>query len=104
MNEAWTVVAAVGIGTIAIKAAGPVLLGGRALPAQMQGVVALLAPALLAALVATATLGSGQELVADARLIGLGAAVVALLLRAPVLLVVLVAAAAAAVARLVAGG
>jgi hypothetical protein len=63
-------------------------------------VVALLAPALLAALVATTTLGSGQQLVADARLIGLGAAVVALLLRAPVLLVVAVAAAAAAIARL----
>ncbi len=95
------VVAIVGAGTMAIKAAGPVLLGGRPLPAQLQGVVANLAPALLAALVATATFGSGQELVVDARLIGVGAAVVALLLRAPVLVVVLIAAAAAAVARLI---
>ncbi len=99
MTIAWLVVAAVGIGTMALKAAGPVLLGGRALPSRVQAVVALLAPALLAALVATATLGSGQQLVIDARLIGLGAAVVALLLRAPVLLVVAVAAATAAVAR-----
>jgi uncharacterized membrane protein len=100
MTSAWLVVAAVGIGTIAVKAAGPVLLGGRPLPDRVQRVVALLAPALLAALVATATLGSGQQLVADARLIGLGAAIVALALRAPVLLVVAIAAAAAAVARL----
>jgi len=63
-------------------------------------VVALLAPALLAALVATATLGEGQALVVDARIIGVGAAVVALVLRAPTLAVVVVAAAAAALARL----
>lgn len=100
MNASWMVVLAVGIGTIVIKAAGPVLLGGRALPARVQGVVALLAPALLAALVATAAVGSGQELVLDARVIGLGVAGVAIWLRAPILLVVVVAAAAAALARL----
>lgn len=100
MSEAWVVVAAVGAGTIAIKAAGPVLLGGRPLPERIQAVVALLAPALLAALVATMTFGSGQQLVMDARVIGVGVAAVALVLRAPVLAVVLVAAAAAAVARL----
>ncbi len=100
MTESWLVVLAVGAGTIAIKSAGPVLLGGRALPARIQGVVALLAPALLAALVATAALGSGQELVADARIIGVAAAALAIALRAPILLVVIVAAAAAAIARL----
>ncbi len=101
MTDAWLVVAVVGVGTIVIKAAGPVVLGGRPLPPRLGGVVALLAPALLAALVATATLGTGQQLVVDARVIGLAVAAVALLLRAPVLLVVLLAAAAAAVARLV---
>ena len=100
MSEAWGLVLAVGVGTMAIKAAGPVLLGGRPLPALLQAVVALLAPALLAALVATATLAQGTRLEPDARLIGLGAAVLALLLRAPVLLVVIIAAAATAVARL----
>jgi uncharacterized membrane protein len=100
MSEGWVVVTAVGIGTMLIKAAGPVLLGGRPLPARVQGVVALLAPALLAALVATAAFGAGQQLALDARVIGLAAAVVALALRAPVLVVVLVAAAAAALARL----
>jgi hypothetical protein len=100
MNDAWTVVIAVGVGTMLIKAAGPVLLGSHPLPGPVRAVVALLAPALLAALVATATLDGGQRLVFDARVIGLGAAAVALLLRAPVLAVVIVAAAAAALARL----
>lgn len=101
MIEIWGVVAIIGLGTIAIKAAGPVLLGSRPLPSRISGVVALLAPALLAALVATTALGDGQEIVADARLIGLGAAVIALLLRAPVLVVVLAAAVAAALTRLI---
>jgi branched-subunit amino acid transport protein len=100
MSAIWAVVAAIGIGTMAIKAAGPVLLGGRPLPTRVRSVVALLAPALLAALVATATLGEGQSLVVDARVVGMGAAVVALALRAPTLVVVVVAAAAAAAARL----
>jgi len=104
MSVSWLVVVAVGIGTIAIKAAGPVLMGGRPLPERARGVVALLAPALLAALVATNTFGSGQQLVADARLIGVAVAALALLLRAPVLAVVVVAAAAAAVSRLLGAG
>jgi hypothetical protein len=45
-------------------------------------------------------LGSGPHLVVDARLVGLGAAVVALLLRAPFIVVVLVAALSAALVRL----
>jgi uncharacterized membrane protein len=101
MSGIWGIVAAIGLGTMAIKAAGPVLLGGRPLPVRVRSVVALLAPALLAALVATTTLGEGQSLVVDARIIGVGVAVVALALRAPTLAVVLVAAAAAALARLV---
>lgn len=99
MTDAWLIVIGVGLGTMAIKAAGPVLLGGRALPPRIGAVVALLAPALLAALVVSASVSSGSQLVADARLIGVGAAAVALALRAPILIVVLVAAAAAALAR-----
>jgi hypothetical protein len=100
MTDAWMVVAAVAGGTVAVKAAGPVLLGGRPLPERARNVIALLAPALLAALVATTTLADGQALVLDARVIGVAAAGVLLLLRAPVLLVVIIAAATAAVARL----
>jgi uncharacterized membrane protein len=100
MNGIWGVVAAVGVGTIIIKGVGPVLLGGRALPDRVQAVVTLLAPALLAALVATATFGDGQRLVLDARVIGMAVAICAIALRAPALLVVVLAAAAAAIARL----
>ena len=100
MSEAWLIVLAVAVGTIAIKAAGPVLMGGRPLPDRLQRVVALLAPALLAALVATSTLGAGQRLVVDARLIGVAVAAVAIALRVPVLVVVVLAAAAAAGVRI----
>jgi branched-subunit amino acid transport protein len=100
VSESWAIVLAVGAGTLAIKAAGPVLLGSRPLPTPVQRVVALLAPALLAALVATAALASGQVLVIDARLLGLAAAAIALALRARVLLVVVTAAATAGGARL----
>lgn len=102
MSEAWTAVIAVGAATVALKAVGPVLLGGKPLPEHLTGVVALLAPALLAALVVTQVAGGDEEIVLDARLVGLGAAVVAILLRAPLLAVVVVAAAATALVRLVA--
>jgi branched-subunit amino acid transport protein len=67
----------------------------------VERVADLLPVALLAALVAVQVFADGQVLVVDARLVGLGVAVVALLLRAPFLVVVLLAAAAAALVRLV---
>ena len=48
--------------TFAIKAAGPVALGGRSLPPWITGVIVLLAPALLAALVATQAFADGNRL------------------------------------------
>ena len=104
MSEAWVIVLTVGVGTMVIKSAGPVLLGGRPLPRRVGLVVATLAPALLAALVATTAVGSGQGLALDARVVGLAAAAVSILLRAPVLVVVVVAALAATVTRLLVGG
>jgi branched-subunit amino acid transport protein len=95
----WLVVGAVGVATIAIKGAGPVMLGGRELPAPVRRVVAALAPAVLAALVAIQTFADGRRLVLDARAAGLAAAAIALLLRAPILLVVVVAAATTAAVR-----
>ena len=99
MSSAWLVVVLVGAGTVLIKAAGPVLLGGRPLPERFTGVVELLAPAVLGALVAVQTFGAGQSLVVDERLIGVAAAGIALWRKAPLLIVVVVAAAATAVAR-----
>jgi branched-subunit amino acid transport protein len=99
MTSVWILVAVVGLGTVAIKGAGPVLLGGRPMPERFVSVVELLAPALLAALVAVQTFGDGQQLVIDERLIGVAAAGIALWRKAPLLVVVLVAAAATAIAR-----
>jgi branched-subunit amino acid transport protein len=103
MSATWTVVVLTGLATMAIKALGPVLLGGRPLPPRVTSVVALLAPALLAALVAINTVGGDQELVLDARLPGVLAAAVAIKLRAPVLVVVVVAALVTAGVRAFAG-
>ena len=100
MSPVWITVTAVGAGTIVLKAAGPVILGGRPLPRRVADVVELLAPSLLAALVVTQTVGGDGKLVFDARLAGLAAAIVALRLRAPLLLVVVVAAVVAALVRL----
>jgi len=96
MTAAWTAVLVVGLATIAIKAAGPVLAGERELPLGASRVLNLLAPALLAALVATQAFASDESLVLDERGAGLLAGAVAILLRAPLLVVVLVAAATAA--------
>ncbi len=66
-----------------------------------ERVADLLPTVLLSALIAVQVLGSGNALVLDARVVGLGVAVVALLLRAPFLLVVAAASLAAALVRLV---
>jgi branched-subunit amino acid transport protein len=100
VNAAWWTVAIVGVATIAIKGSGPVLLGGRPLPPRFARIIGLLAPALLAALVAISTFGLGEhELAVDERALGVGAAAVAVALKAPALLVVIVAAVVTAVAR-----
>ena len=101
MSAIWLCVLVVGLATIALKATGPVLAAGRELPAGAARVVDLLAPALLAALVATQAFAADEELVVDERAAGLLAAGVAIVLRAPLLVVVLVAAATAAVLRAV---
>ena len=90
---------AVGVLTIAFKALGPVAIGGRTLPPRLLSPVELLAPALLAALVVTQVFAGDRELVLDARAVGLGAAAVALLARAPILVVVVAGAAATALVR-----
>ena len=102
MSAVWLCVLVVGFATVAIKAGGPVLAGGRSLPLGASRVVDLLAPALLAALVATQAFASDDALVLDERAAGLLAAGVAIVLRAPLLVVVLVAAVTAALLRAVA--
>jgi branched-subunit amino acid transport protein len=99
MSATWTVVLVVGALTIAFKAAGPVLLGGRALPQGLTEAFELLAPSLLAALVVTQAVGGDGELVFDERLVGVGVAAVAIRLRAPLIVVMTVAATSTALLR-----
>jgi branched-subunit amino acid transport protein len=96
----WVVIAVVGAVTIAFKASGPVLLGQRALPPRVLALVEVLAPAMLAALVVTQTVGGDRELVLDERLAGVAAGGLAVWLRAPLVAVMIVAGATAAVIRL----
>lgn len=97
---AWVVIAVVGAATIAFKAAGPVLLGRRALPARVAALVEVLAPAMLAALVVTQAVGGDRALVFDERLAGVAAGAAAIALRAPLVAVMAVAALVAALVRL----
>jgi branched chain amino acid efflux pump len=100
VSEAWIVVAIVGVATIASKAAGPVLVGRRELPPRLQACVELLAPVMLTALVVTQTFGGDEEIEVDARVAGVGAALVAIALRAPVIAAMAVAALVTALLRL----
>ena len=96
----WTGIVVTAIGCYALKLIG-LSVPDRVLTRPLtQRVAALIPPALLGALIAVQVLAEGQRLVIDARLAGLGAAVVLLLLRAPFLVVVAGAAATAAVLRL----
>ena len=86
MSDAWVVFLGLIVTTVAIRASGPVLLGGRELPPRALDVIALLAPALLAALVATETFSdAGSDLVVDERAIGVAGAGAVLALRGSIL-------------------
>ena len=89
--NAWLLIAACVAATVAIKGAGPVLLGGRELPGVMLRVIAYLAPALLSALVVTAAFADGRELHVGAETVGMIAGGFLLWRGRPLVLAVLVA-------------
>ncbi len=60
-GEIWLVIVLCALVTAAIKAVGPIVLGGRDLPGWASAVIALMAPALLAALVCVAAFADGEE-------------------------------------------
>ena len=95
----WLLIAALAVTTALIKAAGPVLIGGRALPVRAAKVIALLPPVLLAALVVTSTFTEGQRLQVDASTAGVAVAAVMIWRRMPLLLSVLTAVAVTATIR-----
>jgi branched chain amino acid efflux pump len=101
MTSAWIVVAVLFVGTATMRAAGPVAFGGRSVSGRGAAVVALVAPAILGALVVYETVNAGgRGIELDARVLGLAAAGLALVLRLPLIAVVLVAALATALGRL----
>jgi uncharacterized membrane protein len=99
MTTVWATIALLAGGTVAIKASGPVALGGRDLPPRLAGVVVRLAPALLSALIVVETFGRDHALGINESAVGLLAAAVALAVRLPMVVVVVIAAAATALLR-----
>lgn len=95
----WPAVLIGSIGCYLLKLAGYVIPERYLEGERLRRLTALLPIALLSALVAVQTFSIGTALQVDARLAGLAAAIIALVLRAPFLVVVLVAAVTAAVLR-----
>jgi branched-subunit amino acid transport protein len=96
----WAAILLTGAGCYLLKLAGLSVPPSVLRNPLVERVADLLPVALLSALVAVQVFSSGASLVLDARAVGLAAAVVALLLRAPFIVVVVVAALAAALVRL----
>jgi branched-subunit amino acid transport protein len=97
----WLLIAGCVVTTFLIKAAGPVVLGGRDLPPVVLRVIACMAPALLAALVVTSAFAEGQRYGAGAEVVGMAAGGVLLWRGRSVVLAVLVAMAVTAAIRAV---
>ena len=97
----WTAVLLACAGCYLLKLAGLSLPQRVLAHPTVERVADLIPVALLAALVAVQVFSAGTSLTLDARALGLGFAVVALVLRMPFLAVVVGAAVVAALARLV---
>jgi hypothetical protein len=92
----WVAVLAAGVLCLALKVAGYLVPDRLLASERAKRIAGLVTVALLAALVAVQTLGAGQSVTLDARVLALGVAAVALALRAPFIVVVVLAAAVAA--------
>ncbi|MTD45333.1 DNA-binding protein [Conexibacter sp. W3-3-2] len=98
----WTALLLLAAAAWAMKAAGPLVLGGRTLRPDVEAALGLVPVALLGALILVQTVDGGERLVLDARVPALGVAALLVWRRAPFLVVVLVAAATAATLRAIA--
>ena len=97
----WAAIIILAVGTYALKAVGPVVLGRRVAPMRVQRLFLMLAVALLGALIALSTLADGARLTFDIPLVaGVSAAGLAVWRRAPFVVVVILAAVVAAGLRL----
>jgi branched-subunit amino acid transport protein len=103
VSDAWLTIAVLAVATAIIKGAGPAAVGGRELSPSFLRVIALFAPALLAALIMVETFGGGgKSLTFDARAAGLVVAGAVLVTTESMIGAVVGAAGATALLRLVA--
>ncbi|MFE3185811.1 AzlD domain-containing protein [Streptomyces violascens] len=84
----WIAIAATAVGCYLVKLLGLLVPAGALERPLVERLAALLPVALLAALTAQQTFGTGHQVLLDARAAGLAAAAVALVLRAPFLVIV----------------
>jgi branched chain amino acid efflux pump len=87
MSPGWAVVLLAGAGTMLLKAAGPLVLAGRASSPRLRNVLARLAPATFGALIAIDTFTSGHALTVDPRVAALALGVVGAWRRVPAVVV-----------------
>jgi len=100
----WLGICVLAVISLSLKAVGPAVLGERELPAWSVGVIAVLAPALLAALVVVDVVGPHWSTVSWPLVAGLGVVLVLCLIRrVPMLLAVLGGVLATALLRAFAG-
>ncbi|HEU4808621.1 MAG TPA: AzlD domain-containing protein [Homoserinimonas sp.] len=96
----WSIIIIASLGCLALKVSGYLVPASFMEKPRPSRVANLLTVALLAALVATQTFGSGAEIVLDARVPALLVAAALFALRVPFVLVIIAAAATAALLRL----
>jgi uncharacterized membrane protein len=100
----WSIIIIASVGCLALKLSGYLVPPSFMEKPRPSRVANLLTVALLAALVATQTLSSGEEIVLDARVPAIGLAAVLFALRVPFVIVIVAAAATAALLRAFVGG
>jgi len=97
--ELWWLIIGLSAASYGLKIAGFVFVGGRTMPPVLERCLALIPASLLAALVVKDTFTTAQDVVVDARAVGLLVALIAVWRKAPFIVVVLAAMAATAIVR-----
>jgi len=95
----WTLVLVLAVGAYACKVLGLVVVGSRRLPPPLERCLLLVPAAVITALIVKDTLSTGQQLVIDARVAGVGVAAIAAWRRAPLIVVIVLGAAVTALVR-----
>lgn len=98
----WTLILLLALGAYAFKFAGLVVIGSRTLPAPFERCLALIPAAVISALIVKDTLTAGQDIVMDARAVGIAAAILAAWRRLPLIVVIFTGAAVTALVRRIA--